>query len=121
VSTLDGQNVFGSGPAAFRTGSWQRAAVRRSFPGLDGELVLDLGLRSREIFQTGRLQSATAEALADQIGLIEGAIDGRCHSLADNHGRAYWPVLVEEFQPSTPVTCGRGFWCEYTVRYRQLP
>ena len=30
--------------------------------------MLDLGLRSRAIFQTGRLQADTAEALTEQIG-----------------------------------------------------
>jgi hypothetical protein len=121
MSALDGQDVFGSGPAAFRTGSWERAVVRRDFPGLHGELMLDLGLRSRVIVQTGRLQAATADALAEQIRRLEVAVDGSCHALTDNHGRYYWPVIVEEFQPATPVNCGRGFWCEYTVRYRQLP
>ncbi len=121
MSALDGQNVFDSGPAAFRTGPWERATVHRGFAGLDGQLVLDLGRRSRAIFQTGRLQAETAEALAEQIGLLEGKADGRCHRLTDNHGRSYWPVIMEDFQPATPVNCGRGFWCDYTVRYRQLP
>ena len=121
MSTLDGLDVFGSGPAAFRTGPWERAMVRRSFAGLHGELVLDLGLRSRPILQTGRLQADTAQALTAQIGALEVTVDGRCHGLVDNHGRVYPYVIVEEFQPATPVSLGRGFWCDYTVRYRQLP
>lgn len=121
MSTLDGQEVFSSGPHAFRPGSWERATVRRGFAGLRGELLLDLGLRSRVILQTGRLQAETAEALAELVGGLEAAVDGRCHSLVDNHGRVYFRVIVEEFQPSTPLSCGRGYWCDYTVRYRQLP
>lgn len=121
MSSLDGVDMFGSGPHAFRTGPWERAMVRRGFAGLHGELVLDLGLRSRPIFQTGRLQADTASALTGQIGALDGKIDGRCHGLVDNHGRVYARVIVEEFQPATPVSCGRGFWCDYTVRYRQLP
>jgi hypothetical protein len=121
MSTLDALDLFGSGPCAFRAGPWERATVRRGFAGLDGELVLDLGLRSRAIVQTGRLQAATSQAMAAIIRSIESTADGRCHSLVDNHGQVYPRVIVEEFQPTTPTSRGRGFWCDYTIRYRQLP
>ncbi|MGA2265406.1 MAG: hypothetical protein ABSH10_03135 [Phycisphaerae bacterium] len=121
MSTLDALDLFGSGPHAFRAGPWERATIRRGFSGLDGELVLDLGLRSRAIVQTGRLQAVTAEAMAALVGAIESAANGCCHSLVDNHGQVYPRVIVEEFQPTTPTSRGRGFWCDYILRYRQLP
>jgi hypothetical protein len=121
MSTLDAIDLFGSGPHAFRPGPWERGTVRRGFAGLDGELVLDLGLRSRAIVQTGRLQAETPQSLAAAIHGIELKADGRCHSLVDNHGQVYSRVIVEEFQPTTPTSLGRGCWCDYTIRYRQLP
>lgn len=55
MSTLDGQDLFGSGPHRIRAGSWRRRVDRRAFPGLDGELILDMGMRSRNTLQEGRL------------------------------------------------------------------
>ena len=120
MTTLDGLSLFASGPCRITAGSWQRATQRRGFAGLDGELMLDMGLRSREITQTGRLQAATAEELEALVAQIEEYLDGRPHTLADGQGRQFTNVVVERFEPTSPRT-GRGAWCEYTLRYRQLP
>ena len=121
MSTLDGVERFASGPHRFVPGSWARALDRRGFAGLDGEMVIDSGRRSRTIRQIGRLQGATAEDLAGQIDAIESLLDGQVHELADNHGREFPRVLLETFDLSTPLQRGRAFWCEYTLTYRQLP
>jgi len=119
MSALDGMDVFGSGPHSFRAGPWRRSVQRRAFAGLDGELTLDMGMRSRPIVQTGRLQAETATALRDLIDAIEAFIDGQPHTLTDNHGFTYADVLVESFEPKSPLRKGRGFFCEYEVRYRE--
>jgi len=121
MSSLDGQDLFSSGPHTIRPESWQRSLDRRCFAGTDGELVLDMGLRSRMIIQNGRLQAATANALNTLITQIEDYIDGQLYTLIDNHSRQYTQVLIEKFEPVTPAQRGRNFWCEYTIHYRQLP
>ena len=121
MSTLDGNDLFGSGPHAIRPGAWERAVARRGFPGADGELVLDMGLRSRAIEQTGRLQAETAGQLHAALAAVEAYDDGRLHTLIDSTGQTYANVLIERFEPSTPLRRGRGFFCEYALRYRQLP
>ncbi len=121
MSSFDGQNLFDSGPYSIRPDAWERQLQRRGFAGLDGELVLDLGLRSRAIQQTGRLQGASASAVAALAEAIEAYQDGEPHELIDSHGRTYPSVILEEFQTTTPIKRGRGFWCDYTVSYRQLP
>lgn len=121
MSTLDGQHLFDSGPHTLRPLSWQRQLERRSFAGLDGELVLDMGMRSRQIVQQGRLQAQTAEILQAQLAAIEAFQDGLTHALTDNHNVSYSKVLLESFEPATPLNRGRGFWCDYTLTYRQLP
>ena len=121
MSSLDGQDLFGSGPHEIQLVGWQRALARRAFAGLDGELVLDLGLRSRVIEQRGRLQAATADDLDEIISQIEAMNDGSTHSLLDNHGRTHSRLVIESFQTTTALRRGRGFWCDYTVTYRQLP
>jgi hypothetical protein len=121
MSALDGLDLFGSGPASLRVGPWQREVLRRGFAGLDGEALLDLGLRSRPLVLAGRLQAATAAELDALISAIEDRADGRLHTLTDNHAREFPRVLIEEFEPSGPIRAGRGFWCDYTVGFRQLP
>jgi len=120
MSSLDQQDLFGSGPHTILVAAPQRQLARRSFAGLDGEMVLDMGLRTRQITQRGRLQAQSAADLATLIADIEATLDGQLHDLTDNHGRQHSNVLVEEFQPGTPIRRGRGYWCEYTIRYRQM-
>ncbi|GAH00463.1 unnamed protein product [marine sediment metagenome] len=55
------------------------------------------------------------------ISQIEALLDGSLHTLVDNHAQTYANVLVEHFEPTTPIRSGRGLWCEYFIRYRQLP
>ena len=121
MTLLDGQDLFSAGPSAIQGGPWERSLDRRRMPGVDGELILDHGLRSRALVQTGRLQAASASALHSLLNQIEPFVDGKSHSLTDNHGHAYQCVLLERFEPTTPVQHGRGFWCEYRIVYRQLP
>ena len=82
MSALDGMDLFGSGPHDFRPCPWRRTVQRRAFAGLNGEMALDMGMRSRAILQTGRLQADTASGLRDLIEAIEALVDGRPHTLA---------------------------------------
>ena len=121
MSSLDGNDIFNSGPHSFRPLAWQRQIERRSFPGISGELVLDMGMRSRRIVQQGRLQADTASSLAELAAAIEQFADGQTHVLVDNHGQTHSPVILESFEPATPFQQGRGFWCDYVIQYLQLP
>ena len=121
TSTLDGKNLFSSGPCEIRPEHWERKTIQRGFPGIDGELVLDLGLRGRTIVQEGRLQAASAVALQSLISAIRTEDDGNLHTLVDNHGQTYTQVFIEQFQLQTPLNEGRNHWCDYRLIYRQLP
>ena len=121
MSSYAEENLFHSGPHAFRFEPWQRSMHRRGFAGADGEVVLDLGLRSRNIVQTGRLQAATADALHALLDAINAHCDGAVHDLVDNYGRSYSQVILERCETTTPVRCSRGFYCDYHIEYRQLP
>jgi hypothetical protein len=121
MTTFDGRDLFGAGPSSVRALSWQRHAERRSLPGLCGELIVDQGLRSRAIVQHGRLCADTAAELHGALAAIEAMIDGLPHVLIDNHGRRHERAVLESFEQLTPVQRGRGFWCDYTATYRELP
>jgi hypothetical protein len=121
MSSYGGQDLFASGPHAFRFGPWQRALLRRGLAGVNGELVLDMGLRSRQIFQTGRLQADSAPALHALLEAISAFCDGQTHDLVDNCDQSHPRTLLERASASTPMRRGRGFYCQYEVEYRQLP
>ena len=121
MSLLDGNDLFGSGPHTITPGPWERALQRRGFAGVDGELVLNMGIRSRSLTQQGRLQAQTAAALRTLTTAIEAYLDSQLHTLTDNHSGVYSRVIIESFSPESPINRGRGFWCEYTVLYRQIP
>lgn len=121
MSSLDGQSLFSSGPHDFRCDGWKREIVAKAFPGLSGALLIDHGRRGRAIHQTGRLQSPDRETVLALIAAIESFEGGSPHTLVDNHGRAFGNVLMEHFEQITPIRKGRGYWCDYAIRYRQLP
>lgn len=121
MSSLDGQNLFASGPHTFRLGPWERRLERRALPGLTGEVVIDLGVRGRAIHQAGRLCAANRQALQAVLSAVEASLDGRTHTLVDGHGQSYGAVMLEQFELTGPIRQGRGFWCDYACRYLQLP
>lgn len=121
MSLLDGIDVFGSGPHSIRPGAWERNLLRREFPGLDGELVLNLGLRGRTITQVGRLQATGAAALQGLLSRIEAFHDGAFHTLVDAYGQTFAKVVLVKFELPTSIQRGRGCWCQYALEYRQLP
>lgn len=118
---IDDLEIFSSGPCSLGVGPWRRDMERRVFPGIDGELLLDMGLRSRTMIQTGRLQassSALLRALVDELLAIDV---GKIHALTDNLGRTYTNVVVEDILPTSPVCGPAGAWIDYEIHYRQLP
>jgi hypothetical protein len=121
MSSYAGEDLFGSGPHAIRFGPWQRQLQRRGFAGVDGEMILDLGLRSRRIVQAGRLEAGTANGLAVLADAIDACCDASENTLVDNHGRSHARVILESFRPTTPRQRGRGFYCDYEIEYLQLP
>lgn len=118
---LDDLDLFASGPSDLRAGTWERRLLRRGLPGLDGECVLDFGLRGRPLHQAGRLQAPDAAALHALADAIAAFQDGRPHTLTDNHGRSREGVLLVRFEAATPVALGRGAWMDYRIEYLQLP
>ncbi len=118
MSTLDGTNVFSSGPHSVHGGPWQRELVRRGFSGIDGELIVDLGQRGRSIVQTGRLQAADMAGLFAQLSAIRVFQDGQEHTLDAGAAGPSARVVIESFKPG-PLLAGRGFFCDYEITYRQ--
>ena len=121
MSSFANETLFSSGPHAFRFGPWQRRLERREFAGVNGMVILDMGLRFRKIIQTGRLQGETVEQINEIIEQIIDLCDGKEHTLVDNHGRSHEHVLLVRFETTTPIRRSRGFYCDYEIEYQQLP
>lgn len=119
-ATLDGANLFGSGPHEIVAGSPQRTSGERVFSGLAGALVVDLGERPRRLVQRGRLSAASATALAQLESAIEGRIDGQIHALTARDGTAYPTVRVERFARRGPVEAGLRYHRPYEVEYTEF-
>ena len=117
--TLDDQELFASGPCTLQPGPLQRSLDRRTVTGLSGEIIVDLGPRSRNLLLTGWLQAATQTDLLQTIAAIEAFVDGQSHSLAASDGRSWPGVLLEQFEQTSPIRPGRGYWCQYTCRFLQ--
>lgn len=121
AATLDGQELFSSGPGELICESWPRETIRRGFSGLGGEILLDMGRRSRRLKQHGVLRADTQELLQLQICVIEEMNDGLQHMMIDADGIIYQKVILEKFEKLTAVQKANVCSCEYEIIYRQLP
>lgn len=118
--TFGGMDIFSSGPARVCSSKLHRRSDRRKLAGLNGELALDMGLASRTIEQTGRLQAETFSDLHDQIEAIESLMDGTDRTFVAPGGRAYPSCVIETFELTEGPRRGRGYWAEYRIVYREL-
>lgn len=116
---LDGQPLFASGPARLDISSWVHQSLRRSFPGLDGELVMPLGRRSRTLAQHGTLTATTRELLESRINAITACLNGQLHQLTED-ALLYRNLLLEQFAPGVIVQTASQFSCDYRIDYREL-
>ena len=116
---LDGESLFSSGPARLEISSWVHQTLRRSFPGLDGELVMPLGRRSRTLAQCGTLTAPTRELLETRINAISTRLDGQLHQLTED-ALIYSNLLLEQFAPGAFLQTASQFSCDYRVDYREL-
>ncbi len=112
---LDGAALLASGPHELVAGSPQRATAARTFNGLSGALLVDLGPRPRTLLLRGRLSAASAEALAQLETAIESRADGRTHTLVDRDGAAHAHVRLDRFTRRGPVERGLRYHRPYEL------
>ena len=117
---LDNNAIFGTSPSYIKVHGWTRETLTKSFPGVDGEVIIDLGKRSRKLIQIGRLRSSNATGISNMISNIQNKIDAKTHTLIDDHGISYTKVLVESFELKSPIKKGVSCFCDYEITYRQL-
>ena len=117
---VDNKYITGYSPDTLTFKSWTRETITKTFPGVDGELRIDLGKRSRILIQKGRMRAQRAFDMNNMILGIEVLMDGKTHTLKDNYGGVYNNVIVESFEAKSPIKTGVGVFCDYEIKYRQL-
>ncbi len=105
---------------SLKVGSWQRDSIDRSAAGLDGVVSVDAGSRGRELKQSGLVSADSAEALGEQVGMLQGLVDGAEHVLVAGDGREFGNVRVDSVEVGDRKMSGRGWSGKVEIRYTQL-
>ena len=119
-TTLDGKALFADQDLRIQIGTWQRASVERSIPGLDGTVSIDLGCRTRTIRQRGILRAASQARMHSRLNAIEALLDGDTHTLVTADGRTYADLRADTFTPLGRGSSGVGAVVEYEIVYTHL-
>ena len=117
--SLDGQILFDEQHTDIEQGSFTRASIERTVPGLEGMLSIDLGSRSRKIKQTGGLRAASRAQLNEKIDAITSFMDGDIHTLIVG-GEEFGNLRMDSFKVSDIRTSGGGVAADYEIVYTQL-
>jgi len=99
--------------------TFKRGVIQRSAAGLDGQLAIDTGLRSRKLVQTGQMRAKSQTELQRQIDSVNSLIDGQLHTLKCPDGRVFENLLIETFETETILKGGAYVSCEYRITYVQ--
>jgi len=119
-ASLDGQNLFDEQDLNIGVGSAIRGSIERTIPGLDGVLSIDLGLRSREIRQSGVLRAKSRTQMDSKVGAITAYMDGNTHTLSTGGDKKFNNLRMDVFKITEEKVSGEGICCDYEIVYRQL-
>ncbi|MBN2315454.1 MAG: hypothetical protein JXM79_16105 [Sedimentisphaerales bacterium] len=117
--TLDGQRLFDEQSFEIRTGSISRASMKRTVPGLDGVLSIDLGKRNRQITQSGTLRAKSRLQMDSRISTISGHMDGNTHALIAGN-QEFENLRMDSFKILSEHKDGAGTRIDYEIVYTQL-
>lgn len=116
---LDGERIFGAGAVEIKAGSSRRAAVEKSAAGLDGEVSIDMGQRSRQIRQSGEIRAASRADLDSRLAAVSAFMDGKTHKLETDCSE-YENVRMDSFEQGEVRSSGGGVVAGYEIVYTQL-
>jgi len=118
-AVLDDKIFFPETIFALEVESPQRNIIQKSAAGLDGQVNIDLGFRTRKLVQKGELRARNQAELGKQIDEINELIDGKLHILGSPDGRIFENLLIDEFQTGSSITGGAHTCCQYKITYIQ--
>lgn len=119
MSSYAGEDLFGSGPHRFHVGGLELRHVLHETPGGRGVGLSSQGLQGRAVGQSGELVADDPGQMQQLINAIEAKVDGRGHTLVDEHGRSWGGVVMVKFRPGPLVRVGGRVRVSYRVDYFQ--
>ncbi len=117
-ATLDGLVLFEQ--LELKEGSWQREAVQRTAAGLDGEVSVDLGCRSRQLVGRGVIRAFSDLTLEARLDTIRLLMDGATHALMTSDGQCLSNLRIDAVSTGEKAKSGSGVCCEFEIRCTQL-
>lgn len=117
---LDGEALFGDGPAEVVAGGLSLRRAEHEAPGGDGVRVIGQGRGGRTIVQQGELVADTAQELQGMVSAIEVKLDGQPHVLTDERGTTWADVVMLTFEPKAIRRAGTRVVASYRVEYVQV-
>lgn len=120
MSSLNGSNLFGSGPHTFTVGGRALRHATHDQPGADGQQVTTLGRTARQFEQTGTLTADDLDALTQQLDAIEEALGEPPAVLTDDFGRQWDDVILTTFRPQRVRRVGLRLAVDYRAFYEQV-
>ncbi|MAE62300.1 MAG: hypothetical protein CMJ49_13205 [Planctomycetaceae bacterium] len=120
MSSLNGNDLFGSGPHTIEVGGRSLRHASHQQPGADGQRVTALGRTPREIEQSGTLLADGPDGLTAQLDAIEEALGDPPAALIDQHGRQWDHVIMMRFSPKHVRRIGLRLGVDYRVTYEQV-
>lgn len=118
--TLDTKVLFDEQALEINADSFSRDSFKRTIPGLNGVLSIDLGLRGRKIKQAGTLRAKSRTQLDERISKIAAFMDGDTHTLTSNTGREFTNLRMDSFKTGKEHANGTGIVIDYEIIYTQL-
>ena len=117
---LDGQRLFGEQDVKIEADSLGRDFIEKVIPGLDGVLSIDLGVRGRQIKQTGALRAKSLSEMEDKISLISSHMDGNTYNMVTSNGEEFDNLRMDVFKITRKQISGGGLCWDYEIIYKQL-
>ena len=118
-TNLDGTIYFDEQGLNLLIESRQRDSVERSVGGLDGTLSVDMGLRKRQLIQSGIIRAASKKTLDENIEAINDLIDGQTHTLTRG-SETFENLRIDSFEVEQKKAGGSLVSCDYKIVYTQL-
>ena len=118
--SLDGQVLFDEQQVEIEPGSFTRASIEQTVPGLDGILSIDMGSRGRKIKQMGILRASSRTQLNQRLDAILAFMDGNTHTLVTGSGEEFDNLRMDSFKIDNERAGGSGVVVDYEIVYMQL-
>jgi len=115
-ATLDGVVLFDL--SRLEEGNWRRESVQRTAAGVNGQVSVDLGRRSRELVGRGVMRAFSELTLNAQLDVIR--MDGSTHTLSMSDGRSLPNLRVDAVSAGRRIDNGGGVSCDFEIRFTQL-